>query len=171
MRRPGVGCADGPGTDGDCSDGVTTTAVPAPAVLAPVARSVRVQISDAPPQLTATVDGRPASLPLVLPAGPTAHSVVFHAPGYGDRNIVVDGSVDRTLTLGMARLPAAESPAPETERPAAGPAVARGDVGRLGDVAPAPPSRAHDGSAARARRRRAEAVAVPVPSPHPRGEG
>ena len=95
---------------------VPTTVAPAPAVFAPVARSVRVQISDAPPHLTATIDGRPASLPLVLQAGPTAHSVVFHAPGYGDRNVVVDGSADRTLTLGMAPLPSAEPPQPDTDR-------------------------------------------------------
>ena len=106
-------------------------------------------------ELTATVDGRPASLPLVLPAGPAAHSVVFHAPGYGDRNIVVDGSADRTLTLGMARLPAAESPAPERPAPDR---PSRADVGRLGSIAPPPPRRAHGRSAARARRRRAEAL-------------
>ena len=89
-------------------------------VAAPVARTVRVLISDAPAQLTATVDGRPAPLPLVLPVGAEAHSVVFHAPGYGDRNIVVDGTSDRTLALGMTRLPAAETheARPTTDRPA-----------------------------------------------------
>jgi hypothetical protein len=126
---------------------VETTGVSAQAAALPVARSVRVQISDAPPQLTATVDGRPAALPLVLPAGPTAHSVVFHAPGYGDRNIVVDGRVDRTLTLGMARLPAMESPTVGSERPAS-----------------ERPSRAatSGGAGASRRHRRAEPTAPPL---------
>ena len=125
---------------------VPATALPVPSVSAPVARSVRVQISDAPPHLTATVDGRPASLPLVLQAGPTAHSVVFHAPGYGDRNVVVDGSVDRTLTLGMAPLPSAEPRQPDTDR-----------------SAPDRPSRAatSGGSAASRRHRRTEPTTAP----------
>ena len=89
-------------------------AAPAPAP-APAARTVRVQINDAPPQLTATVDGQPAALPLMLPAGSEAHTVVFHAPGYGDRNLVIDGEADRTLMLGMARLP---TPEPSETQPA-----------------------------------------------------
>jgi len=111
-------------------------------------RTVRLQIGDAPPELTAAVDGRPASLPLVLPAGPAVHSVVFRAPGYGDRNIVVDGTADRTLTLGMSRLPAPEPRAPATDRPA-----------------PERPSRAatSGGSAASRRHRRAEPEAAPPP--------
>jgi hypothetical protein len=125
---------------------VPTRAVTAPSESAPVARTVQVQISDAPPHLAATVDGRPASLPLVLPAGPGAHSVVFHAPGYGDRNIVVDGSADRRLTLGMVPLPTAEPRQPDTDR-----------------SVPDRPSRAaaSGGSAASRRHRRTEPTTAP----------
>jgi serine/threonine-protein kinase len=119
----------------------------APAV-ASAPRTVRVQIGDAPPELTAPVDGHPASLPLVLPAGPAVHSVVFRAPGYGDRNIVVDGTADRTLTLGMGRLPAPEPGPAATDRPA-----------------PNRPSRAatSGGSAASRRHRRADPSEAPPP--------
>ncbi len=115
-------------------------------VRVPPPRTVRVQIGDAPPELIATVDGHPASLPLVLPAGPAMHSVVFRAPGYGDRNIVVDGTADRTLTLGMSRLPATEPRQPDTDR-----------------SAPDRPSRAatSGGSAASRRHRRAEPSEAP----------
>jgi hypothetical protein len=106
---------------------------------------VRVQIGDAPPALTVTVDGRPASLPLVLPAGPATHSVVFRAPGYGDRNIVIDGTGDRTLTLEMSRLPASPPAPGATDQPA-----------------PDRPSRAAtSGGAASRRHRRAEPSEAP----------
>ena len=103
------------------SPAVATASAPATPprlALAPAPRTVRVQIGDAPPALTVTVDGRPASLPLVLPAGPATHSVVFRAPGYGDRNIVLDGTSDRTLTLEMSPLPASPPPPGATDHPA-----------------------------------------------------
>ncbi len=102
----------------------------------PIPRTVRVQIGDAPPLLTATVDGRPVALPLVLPAGPETHTVVFRAPGYGDRNLVIDGEADRTLLLGMARLP---SPAVERRSRAAPPGATRHHRRVEEEAAPAAP--------------------------------
>jgi serine/threonine-protein kinase len=127
---------------------VSAAATPPARAPTPAPRTVRVQIGDAPPELTATVDGHPASLPLVLPAGPAMHSVVFRAPGYGDRNIVVDGTADRTLTLGMSRLPASPPAPGATDHPA-----------------PDRPSRAatSGGSAASRRHRRAEPSEPPPP--------
>ena len=74
------------------------------------------------------------------------HSVVFRAPGYGDRNIVVDGTADRTLTLGMSRLPVSPPAPAATDRPA-----------------PDRPSRAatSGGSAASRRHRRTEPSEAP----------
>jgi hypothetical protein len=84
---------------------VSPTPTPTPTPTVPMLGTVRIQVGDAPPLLTATVDGRPVALPLVLPAGPETHTVVFRAPGYGDRNLVIDGKAERTLLLGMVRLP------------------------------------------------------------------
>jgi hypothetical protein len=62
---------------------------------------VRLEVADAPPGITVEVDGRRASLPLELPAGAREHALVFRAPGYRPRELRVDGSMNRLVTLAM----------------------------------------------------------------------
>ena len=90
---------------------------------------VRLEVADAPPGITVEVDGRSATLPLELPAGAREHALVFRAPGYRPRELRVDGSMNRLVTLAM------ESVAPLGH--VVGAAV---DQGRGG--APPPPAKA-----------------------------
>jgi tRNA A-37 threonylcarbamoyl transferase component Bud32 len=87
----------------------------APAAPAPIS----IAVSDAPDGLTVLVDGKPATLPVHLPAGSDVHELVFRAPGLKERTIRLDGSTSRMLTLAMQPLPAPPTAAAAVAAPPA----------------------------------------------------
>jgi len=99
------------------------TAAAAASPLAPT--TVDIDVDDRPAGLTVTVDGRPGRVPISLPRGPQAHTLVFQAEGYAPMTRTLDATKSRTLVLGMQRKPAAPAPvaAPAAQPPA--PAAAK----------------------------------------------
>jgi serine/threonine-protein kinase len=83
---------------------------------APEPETVSIDVSDAPADLTLTVDGKPARLPVVLPRGSGVHTLAFQAPGFQDRTLKLDASLNRTVTLAMQRKPPAIAPAPKESK-------------------------------------------------------
>jgi serine/threonine-protein kinase len=95
----------------------------APPPVAPAAPPpISIAVSDAPDGLTVLVDGKPAPLPIRLPAGNEVHELLFRAPGLKERAIRLDGSVSRMLTLAMQPVPAPPAAAPAVTAPPAPPA-------------------------------------------------
>jgi hypothetical protein len=124
----------------------TAPAAPGPAAANVVAAppvepdTVRIDVSDAPADLTLTVDGTPGRLPVVLPRGREVHTLTFQAPGFQDRTLKLDASLNRTVTLAMQpkspaivpepreskrRPPSSRRSPPRTEPPAEAPAIDR----------------------------------------------
>jgi serine/threonine-protein kinase len=102
--------------------------------------TVSIDVSDAPPDLTLTVDGKPTRLPVVLPRGSGVHALTFQAPGFQDRTLKLDASLNRTVTLALQpkspaivpepkeskrRPPSNRRSPPRTEPPAETPAIDR----------------------------------------------
>jgi serine/threonine-protein kinase len=102
--------------------------------------NVTIDVSDAPADLTLTVDGKPTRLPVVLPRGSAVHTLTFQAPGFQDRTLKLDASLNRTVTLAMQpkspaiipkaneskrRPPSSRRSPPRTEPPAETPAIDR----------------------------------------------
>jgi serine/threonine protein kinase len=106
---------------------------------------VSIDVGDAPADLSATVDGRTATLPIELPSGAGEHTLVFSAPGFRERVIKVDGQRSQRLTLAMQALPA---PA------AAAVPVTASDDRRAAPVDPAAAARARTTPATTRRHRR-----------------
>jgi len=103
-------------------------------------------IADAPPGLTAAVDGGPAvPPPLTLPAGAALHEVVFRAEGYEDLHMRLAGGTSGPLTLGMrprATEPAAaEANAPDSSRAVGTEAATIEGPSASGERAATPPRR------------------------------
>jgi serine/threonine-protein kinase len=102
-------------------------APPPPAAVAAVSPAppeparVTVTVSDAPEGLSVTVDGKPSTLPIVLPRGAAHHDLAFRAPGFKDRAMRLDATANRVLTLAMQ--PVAVEPAPKADKPAPKPEV------------------------------------------------
>jgi len=95
----------------------------APPPVAPAAPPpISIAVSDAPDGLTVLVDGKPAPLPIRLPAGNEVHELLFRAPGLKERTIRLDGSVSRMLTLAMQPVPAPPAAPPAVTAPPAPPA-------------------------------------------------
>jgi eukaryotic-like serine/threonine-protein kinase len=64
-------------------------------------KEVTVRITDAPPGLAAAIDGRPLALPLRLRAGSPPVKVMFRAPGYQPREVLVDPRGAPTIAIGL----------------------------------------------------------------------
>jgi hypothetical protein len=60
-----------------------------------------IQITDAPPGLTAAIDGRPRDLPLRLSDQTPPVKVTFRAPGYDPKEVLIDPRGDATLAIGL----------------------------------------------------------------------
>ena len=90
------------------------TPVAPPADDAPTRVTVQVEVT--PKHATVLLDGRPHRGPIELArSDATEHVVRAHAPGYGSRTIVVDGTADRTLAIVLEKLPS-EAPPPPKKR-------------------------------------------------------
>ena len=91
---------------------------PPPSVPQPAASAeppkVTIEVSDAPDDVSVTVDGTPAQVPLTLPRSAELYTLVFSARGLRTRTLKVDASTTRTLTLAMQ--PEAEPPSETAPR-------------------------------------------------------
>jgi serine/threonine-protein kinase len=93
-------------------------AKPEPAAPLAQPRTATVEVEDAPPGLQVSVDGVLRDLPIVLPAGPEIHRLLFEASGYQPREIRVDGMREhRSLVLTMRKSAAPESEAVAEKKP------------------------------------------------------
>jgi hypothetical protein len=75
-------------------------------------KAVRIDVVGAPPGTHLKVDGVPSAIPALLPRGPSTYRLLFEATGYESREIQVDGSSDRIITLTMNKLRASRSARP-----------------------------------------------------------
>jgi eukaryotic-like serine/threonine-protein kinase len=71
----------------------------------PPATEVTFEVTDAPPELSAAIEGRPVTLPLRLRRGAPAVTVTFRAPGHEPRDLTISADSDPTLVLGLRPIP------------------------------------------------------------------
>ena len=81
-------------------------AAPKPAEEPP--RPARVALTGLPPGASVTLDGAAVSPPLAIPRGAETHRVTVSAEGYQPAELTVDGSRDRTLSIELKKVAAAQ---------------------------------------------------------------
>ncbi|MES1205758.1 MAG: serine/threonine-protein kinase [Pseudomonadota bacterium] len=126
-----VAAATAPATKAPVETSPPNSGQPAGPETAPAAvpETVRIDIQGVPARTALTVDGRPGTLPVVLPYGSQVHHIVLRPPNAPERKLDVDGSRDRLIEL-VFDDPAAAAAAAAA---AATKSVAKGGRERTGD--------------------------------------
>ena len=82
-----------------------TTTASGEASSAHAQETVRIELQGAPPETTADVDGKSATIPIELPRGPQVHRITLRAPGVPPRTLEIDGTRDRIVDMVVAATP------------------------------------------------------------------